>query len=46
MKKQTQSRSVRIKLTQKRTKRALRSQDKRRHRLGTGFKELEEKAES
>jgi len=46
MKKQTQSRSVRIKLAQKRTKRNLRSQDKRRHRLGTGFKDVEEKGES
>jgi len=46
MKKLKTTRSVRIKVAEKRTKRALHSKAKRTHRMSTGFKEIEEKSES
>ena len=42
MKKQTQSSSVRSNIAAKRRKRALRSKAKKKHRQGTGFRDVEE----
>lgn len=46
MKKQKTSNSIRVKIAEKRQKRALRSKAKKQHRMSTGFKELEEKSAS